>query len=353
MLAFAVSPGVAHLRRYTRVGILSSGVSNPTTPKSRRVIVAVKEAPRTEKISINQSVQVTDSVPLDDDLAVLGAEAELRKHDLAMTLAFIGIAGIAAGGFAYFEGFQRALEFVAGYVVEYSLSVDNLFVFLLIFKFFQVPRASQERVLHYGIIGAVVMRGIMIVLGEELTHHFKAVTLGFAAILLFSASKLLLEGESEDEDLNHNQIVKFARSLLPFSDEYDGKNFFTLKDGIKVATPLMLVLLCIEMSDVVFALDSVPAVLGISTDTKVVYLSNILAIMGLRNLYFLLADTIGELRFLRPSLAIVLGFVGAKMICGVAGYEVGIIPSLSFLLITLGGGAGLSIAFPEPKEEVE
>jgi TerC family integral membrane protein len=314
----------------------------------------VKEAPQTgEPRQVEPFVAESSSSAERDTALVTDTEAELRKHDVAMTLAFIGIAGLAAGGFAYFEGLQRALEFVAGYVVEYSLSVDNLFVFLLIFKFFQVPRPSQERVLHYGIIGAVVMRGIMIVVGEELTQHFKVITLAFAFLLLFSAGKLLLEGDNEDEDLNHNGIVRFARSLLPFSDHYDGKNFFTLIDGIKMATPLMLVLICIELSDVVFALDSVPAVLGISTDTKVVYLSNILAIMGLRNLYFLLADTIGGLRFLRPSLAIVLGFVGAKMIAGVAGHEMGIIPSLLFLLVTLGGGAGLSLAFPEPKTAEE
>jgi TerC family integral membrane protein len=146
--------------------------------------------------------------------------------------------------------------------------------------------------------------------------------------------------------------VKFSRSLLPFSDKYDGNNFFTTVagTGARLATPLMLVLICIELSDVVFALDSVPAVLGISHDTKVVYASNILAILGLRNLYFLIAGSIEGLRFLRPALAIVLGFVGAKMIGGVAGYEVGILPSLAVVLGTLGGGVGLSLAFQEKED---
>lgn len=187
----------------------------------------------------------------------------------------------------------------------------------------------------------------MIVTGEALTQKFKFVSIGFAGLLIYSASQLLLEDGEGEEDLENNSIVKFSRSLLSFSDQYDGEKFFTVKEGVRLATPLMLVLLCIEISDVVFAVDSVPAVLGITDDLTVIYLSNILAIMGLRNLYFVLSDAIGDLRFLRQSLAIVLGFVGCKMIGGVAGYEVGVIQSLSVVVGTLATGVGLSLAFPE------
>jgi TerC family integral membrane protein len=274
--------------------------------------------------------------------------ASTRSSDIAWTLGWVAVAAAAAGGFGYFEGSQRALEFVAGYLIEYSLSVDNLFVFLLIFSNFQVPRKSQERVLSYGILSAFVLRGGMIVVGAELTKRFEFVTVAFALLLLYSGAKLFLEKEEADGDLEDNAIVKFSRRLLPFSDKYDGENFFTLDNGKRLATPLMLVLLCIELSDVVFALDSVPAVLGISTDTKVVYLSNILAIMGLRNLYFLLAGALGGLRFLKPALGVLLTFVGGKM----AGetllhWEVGIVPSLAVIAGVLGSGVGLSLAFPE------
>lgn len=274
-----------------------------------------------------------------------------KGRDLAITLAWIAVAAVVAGGFYVVEGTQTALEFLTGYIVEYSLSVDNLFVFLLIFSFFKVERRAQHRVLTYGIIGAMVLRGIMIVLGEALTQKFKAVTVGFALLLIYSAGKLLLEGDDdEEEDLEQNYVVKFARSLLPFTDKYDGDKFFTNVDGRRLATPLMLVLLSVELSDVIFALDSVPAVLGISYNIFVIYLSNILAIMGLRNLFFLIEDTIGDLRFLRPALAVVLGFIGSKMIAGTAGFELGIVPSLAVVGSALGGGVGLSMAFPESKE---
>ncbi len=249
------------------------------------------------------------------------------------------------------RGWDRALEFVAAYVVEYSLSVDNLFVFLLVFKYFSVPRESQGRVLQWGIIGALTLRGIMIAAGETLTKRFEVVTLVFAGLLLFSAGKLIFATEEGDDgDLSNNAIVKFARSLVEVTDHFDGDRFFTLENGIKMATPLLLVLLCVELSDVVFALDSVPAALGISGDTAVVYISNILAVQGLRNLYFVLSDTIGDLRFLSQALAVVLGFVGAKMIAGVAGYNVPILPSLGVIAATLTAGIGFSVAFPEPEK---
>lgn len=299
-----------------------------------------QEAPAREAVTEEHALKkgITDG-------AALGSDE--FKHHLTSTLGWVGVASSLIPVLYFLRGPDRALEYVTAYIVEYSLSVDNLFVFLLIFAFFKVPSSAQARVLTYGILGAMAMRGVMIVAGEALIQRFEFVTVGFALLLLFSAAKLLLGGDDEDEDLENNNIVKFSRSLLRLSDHFDGDNFFTMKNGIRYATPLMLVLLCVEFSDVVFALDSVPAVLGISNDSFVIYLSNILAIQGLRNLYFILSDAIGDLRFLRQALAIVLGFVGAKMISGVAGHPVPIVPSLSVVVGTLASGVGLSIAFPK------
>lgn len=276
-------------------------------------------------------------------------DEEIRGHVIS-TLGWVAVAAACIPIVGITRGWNEALEFVTAYVVEYSLSVDNLFVFLLIFGYFNVPDDSQKRVLTWGILGAMVMRGAMIIAGAELTRRFEGVTLVFAGLLLVSAFKLLVDGDDDEgEDLSNNGVVKFARRIVKVTDKFDGNKFFTIENGVRVATPLFLVLVCVELSDVVFALDSVPAVLGISDDTVVIYLSNILAIMGLRNLFFILAESIGGLRFLSKSLAIVLGFVGCKMISAVFGYEVPILPSLGVIVGTLGAGIGLSFAFPENK----
>lgn len=337
--------------RATRPASPAMKVEEGAEPKTKR---AEPSSPAGDDVaSLLPTVPaVADSVA-GNGVTVDGAETkEGVAGDVYKTIAWVAAAGAVAAGVAYWLGPERGLEFVAAYVVEYSLSVDNLFVFLLLFQYFQVPRPLQTRVLNYGIIGAMTMRGVMIVAGEALTQRFEWVTLAFAGILLFSAAKLLFAGGEEEDDVENNAVVKFARGLLPFSNSYDGDRFFTtpaegqLGAGTRLATPLMLVLLSVELSDVVFALDSVPAVLGISNSTFVIYASNILAILGLRSLFFVLADAIGDLRFLQPALAVVLGFVGAKMIGGVAGYEVGILPSLGIIGTTLGGGVGASLLFP-------
>jgi tellurite resistance protein TerC len=247
------------------------------------------------------------------------------------------------------EGRRRALEFVTGYIVEYSLSVDNLFVFLLVFRFFKVPREAQEAVLFWGILGAMVLRGVMIVLGKALTLRFAWVTFGFAALLLYSAGKLLWGEEDDDgDDLENNKIVRAVRRLLPVHDHYFGDRFFVVDDGKLYATPLMVVLVTVELSDVVFAMDSVPAVLGVSSDPVVIYASNMFAVMGLRSLFFVISDAISNLRFLRQSLAVVLGFVGVKMLASLAGHEFDVVLSLAVIVGTLLLGVGLSYVFPPP-----
>lgn len=324
--------------------------SRPVCPRRSQARIIAENVPPSTEPAVTPSVPTsavasskTKGEDGDDEFSV----------DPKVTLGWIGVAMAVAAGIAKWKGSEAGLQFVTAYVLEYSLSVDNLFVFLLIFNYFRVPLASQGRVLGYGIGGALIMRGIMILAGSELTHRFHFVTLGFAALLIYSAVKLLLEGDEDDEDLSKSGIVRFARKLLPFTDAYDGDRFFTKIDGASFATPLMLVLLSVELSDVIFALDSVPAVLGISDDTAVIYLSNILAVAGLRNLFFILSESIGGLRFLPQSLAIVLGFVGCKMIAGVGGYEVGIVQSLSVVVGTLVAGVGLSVALPEEGGDAE
>lgn len=268
-----------------------------------------------------------------------------RTH-VKRTVVWFCVALAVAVVFALFKGRQRALEFVAGYIVEYSLSVDNLFVFLLIFKYFKVPQDAQESVLFWGILGAMVLRGLMVVCGKALVQRFEWFALAFAALLIYSAGKLMLEDDDDESDLETNRVIRFSKTVLPVADKYSAGRFFVVENGRLLATPLMVVLVAIELSDVIFALDSVPAVLGLSNDTFVIYVSNILAIMGLRSLFFVLATCIGNLRFLKQALSIVLVFIGVKMIAGCLGYDIGIAFSLGVVALTLGGGIGLSIALP-------
>jgi TerC family integral membrane protein len=243
-------------------------------------------------------------------------EFQLAARKTALAVAAAGCFGVLLHGT---RGPQAALEFASGYLVEQSLSVDNLFVFIMLFDYFKVPRAFQGRVLNYGILGAVLMRGFMIVAGVAAVQKFRWMTLLFAGILLLSAIKLLLESDDDDDDeVNDRLVMRIARKVVGPIAEYDGDRFFTTsyKDGksISAATPLLLCLVCVELSDVVFAVDSIPAVLGISTDPLVVYSSNIFAIIGLRALYTLVARAVDSLAYLKHAVCAVLVFIALKMI---------------------------------------
>ncbi|CAM9118935.1 unnamed protein product, partial [Ectocarpus fasciculatus] len=232
---------------------------------------------------------------------------------------------------------EHMLAFFTGYIVEQSLSVDNLFVFLMLFEYFKVPMKYQDRVLSWGIIGAVVMRGIMIVVGIAVVHKFRWVTLVFAAILLVSAYGLIM-AKDEDEDLSQNNVVRLSKYFFKCSSEYDEDRFFTREKGALVVTPLFMCLVCIELSDVVFAVDSIPAVLGVSSDPLIIYSSNIFAIMGLRSLYIVVAKAVNDMPHLKKSVAAVLAFVGCKMVAEYFHYTVPTVYSLLvvFLLILAG-----------------
>jgi tellurite resistance protein TerC len=207
----------------------------------------------------------------------------------------------------------RAVEFLTAYLVEQSLSVDNLFVFLVIFRYFGVPEVLRHRVLFWGIIGAVLMRAAFIVAGAALLEAFHWMMYVFGAFLLYTAYKLARSVE-EKIDPGRNPVLRLARRVLPVVDDYESPRFWVRRGGRWFATPLPLVLLVVESTDVVFAVDSIPAVFGVSRDAFIVYTSNIFAVVGLRSLYFLLANLLGMFRYLNVGLAFVLGFVGLKMI---------------------------------------
>jgi tellurite resistance protein TerC len=210
------------------------------------------------------------------------------------------------------KGQEPALQFLAGYLIEKSLSVDNIFVFVLIFTFFAVPAEVQHRVLFWGILGALVMRGIFIAAGAALLEAFHWVIYIFGAFLVVTGIKMALMKHAEVHP-ERNPLVKLVRRLLPITPDYRGNRFFVRESGRRMATPLLLVLVIVESTDLVFAVDSIPAIFAITRDTFIVYTSNVLAILGLRSLYFLLAGVIQRFRYLKLGLSVVLVFVGLKM----------------------------------------
>jgi tellurite resistance protein TerC len=213
------------------------------------------------------------------------------------------------------RGPDKGLEFLTGYLIEYSLSVDNIFVFVLIFSYFQVPALAQHRVLVWGIVGALVMRGVMIFLGVALVERFDWILYIFGAFLLVSAWRMFF-GKQDTKEFGNSFVMRCCRKGVRVTDDFHGEDFTAKVDGRWLLTPLALVLIVIDVMDLVFAVDSIPAVFAITRDNFIIYTSNICAILGLRSLYFLLAKLIDRFVYLRTGLAIILGFVGVKMIIG-------------------------------------
>jgi TerC family integral membrane protein len=254
------------------------------------------------------------------DLGVLHRRAHAVKFREAMAWSVMWVA--LAAGFAvlvyFWHGRAPALEFVTGYVVELSLSVDNLFVFLLIFRYFRVPPHLQHRVLFWGILGALIMRGIFILLGVSLIRRFHFIVYLFGAFLVYTGIKLFREHEKDIHPEN-NPLLRLFRRWMPVTPDYVGGKFFVRQPGL-YATPLLIVLLVVETTDVLFATDSVPAILAITLNAFIVYTSNVFAILGLRSLYFALAGLMDKFRYLHYGLAVILTFIGVKML--VSGYYV-------------------------------
>ena len=246
----------------------------------------------------------------------------------------------------FWMGSEKALEFTASYLVERSLSVDNLFVFLLIFTYFKVPSIYQYKVLFWGILAALVLRGIFIIGGIALIDNFHGIIYIFGAFLIYTGIKIAFKKEGDDKDLSNNRVLKLSNRLFPMTDKYDGGRFFTGKRGLLMATPLFAVLLVVESSDLIFAIDSVPAVLGITLDPFIAYSSNIFAVLGLRALYFALAGCMLMFRYLNQGITMILVFIGAKML--VSGiYEIPVFAALGVIALLLAGSILLSIAYPE------
>jgi tellurite resistance protein TerC len=248
------------------------------------------------------------------DLGVFHRRSHTVKFREAMlwSVAWIALAGIFATVIFFWHGRTPMLEFVTGYVIELSLSVDNLFVFLLIFRFFQVPPDHQHKVLFWGILGALVMRAIFIVAGVGLIQRFHWIIYVFGALLVYSGIKLFFQDETEIHP-EKNPVLRVFRRWVPVTKDFEGNKFFVRRPGL-YATPLFVVLLVVETTDLLFAVDSIPAILAITRDAFIVYTSNVFAIMGLRSMYFALAGMMEMFRYLHYGLALVLVFVGAKML---------------------------------------
>ena len=249
------------------------------------------------------------------DLGVFHRKAHkiALREALLWSFAWIGLAFAFGLTISYFYGRQSGLEFFTGYVIEKALSVDNLFVFLVVFRVFAVKEEYQQRVLGYGILGALLMRGAMIAAGAALIERFNWIMYVFGAFIIYAGLHMLFAGEAESHP-EQNFLVRYLSRHLRLTKEYRGEKFFSRENGQLFATPLFLVLLIVEITDVTFATDSIPAVFGITRDTFIVYTSNVFAILGLRALYYLLAGVLDKLDYLKVGLALVLVFVGAKMI---------------------------------------
>src|SRR6266567_3424945 len=285
------------------------------------------------------------------DLGLFNRQAHtIRYREAAIwSVVWISLASIFAAIVFWDQGSQRGLEFVTGYLIELSLSVDNLFVFLLIFSYFKVPSRYQHRVLFWGVMGALVMRLTMIFVGAALINRFQWITYIFGAFLVYTGLKMFKQEESDIQP-DQSPVVRIVTRYFPITREYEEKHFFTRVNGRRAGTLLLLVLIVVEVTDLVFAVDSIPAIFAITTDTFIVYTSNVFAILGLRSMYFLLAGVVEKFRYLRTGLAIVLTFIGAKMLFVAVGLHIPIWISLVFVAAVLLGSVVASLLITEDSE---
>lgn len=252
--------------------------------------------------------------------------------------------------FVYYQfGQEKAFEFFTGYLIEKSLSVDNIFVIVLIFSYFKVPTEYQHKVLFWGILGALLLRVLFIFAGVDLIHRFHWLVYIFGGFLVFTGIKIVSQGEMKLDPQN-NPVVKFTRKLFRVTPDFEKDKFFVRKDGLLWATPLFLVVILIETTDLIFAVDSIPAILAISDDTFIVYTSNVFAILGLRSLYFALAGIEKFFVYLKYGLSIILIFVGVKM-CIADWYKIPIEISLAFIILTLSMAVLASMVLGQTKKE--
>jgi tellurite resistance protein TerC len=287
------------------------------------------------------------------DLGVFHRKAHaVRPREAGIWVAvWVSLAMAFAAGLWYFEGGAKAIEFLTGYVIEESLSVDNLFVMVVIFDYFAVPAICQHRVLFYGILGALVMRGLFIGVGALLLARFEWILYVFGAMLVITGVRMMFKHD-EEFDGEHNRIVRTVRRLIPMTADYRGKHFFTVENGRRIATPLLLVLILVEFTDLIFAVDSIPAIFGITRDPFIVFTSNIFAILGLRSMYFLLAAVVDKFYLLKYGLALILSFIGVKMLIE-PWVHMHILLSLGVVIGTLAASVAASLIWPEQERAPE
>lgn len=270
------------------------------------------------------------------------------KEATIWTIVWISLAMVFNAGIYFFAGSEPALQFLTGYLIEKSLSVDNIFVFVMLFTYFNVPVVYQHRVLFWGILGALIMRGILIGIGAFLISQFHWVIYIFGAFLVFTGVRMAMQ-KDEHVEVESNGVVKLLRRIMPITQTYHGHDFFVRNAGRIFATPLFVVLLIVETTDLIFALDSIPAIFAVTTDPFLVYTSNVFAILGLRSLYFLLAEVVTKFRFLKLGLSAILVFVGIKMLI-VEFFHIPILLSLGVIASILAISIVASLVLPEAAE---
>ncbi len=276
------------------------------------------------------------------------AHAVTVKEAAGWSIVWVVLSLAFAAGIFVLEGADPGLAFLTGYVIEKSLSVDNIFVFVLLFSFFAVPAELQHRVLFWGVLGALVMRGVLIGIGSVLLGEFHWIIYVFGAVLIFSGIRMATAGEKKTVNIEGNLAVRLLRKVMPVSSEYDGQKFFTMRNGIRLATPLFLVLVVVETTDLIFAIDSIPAIFAVTDDPFLVYTSNVCAILGLRAMYFLLAGVVEKFHYLTMGLSLILVWVGAKMLLTDL-YHVPIPLSLGVIATILAIAVGASLLRPAPE----
>lgn len=283
------------------------------------------------------------------DLGLFNRKARemTQGQALAWTCAWFALS-MAFNAFVYWKfGATRAAEFFQAYVVEETLSVDNVFVFLVILRFFNVPAFLKHRVLFWGILGAIVARGVFIFVGAAVISHFHSIMYLFGAVLLFTAWKLLFQDEEEQVNMEKNIVVRLFQRFVPMVTDYRGTAMTVVENGRRYATPLLCVMTVLPATDIVFAVDSIPAVFGVTRDVFIVYTSNICAVMGLRSLTFLVEGVLDRFHYVKYGLALVLAFIGTKILIASL-YEIPAMSSLGVVALLLAGSATLSLVFPKP-----
>jgi tellurite resistance protein TerC len=273
------------------------------------------------------------------------AHAVSFKESITWTVVWVGLALLFNGGIWHFQGSQKALEFFTGYLIEKSLSVDNVFVFALLFSYFAVPAQYQHKVLFWGILGALIMRAIMIALGAALITKFTWIIYVFGAFLIVTGIKMIVKREEEIHP-ERNPVVRWFKNFMPVTADYREDKFFVRENGLRMATPLFVVLLLVEISDLIFAVDSIPAIFAVTTDPFIVYTSNVFAILGLRSLYFALAGVMDKFHYLKIGLGVVLSFVGVKMLLAHTAYKLDTLVSLGVVVLILATSIVVSLLRP-------